>query len=346
MLPSDAGRAQRIISQAMMGAQRAASLTRRLLAFSRRQPLDPRPIDVNGLVNGMSELLHRVLGETISVETVHGAGLWTVEADSSELESAILNLAVNSRDAMPNGGRLTIETTNAYLDAAYAAEHIEVVPGQYVAIAVSDTGAGMDATTRARAFEPFFTTKPVGQGTGLGLSQVYGFVKQSSGHVKIYSEVGQGTTVKLYLPRYTSDDREPAKPRPPLLESGNRETVLVVEDDEQVRISSTEVLRELGYHVLDVPDGPSALRLLKNGIRIDLLFTDVVLPEGMTGADVAREVRALQGDVKVLFTTGYARNAIFHHGRLDKGVHLLSKPFTLAELSEKVRNVLDGLDKE
>jgi len=346
MLPVESTRAQRIVAQAMLGAQRAASLTRRLLAFSRRQPLEPRPIDVNALVNGMSELLHRALGETIAVETVDGAGLWTVEADPSELESAILNLAVNSRDAMPNGGRLTIETSNAYLDAAYADEHIEVMPGQYVAIAVSDTGTGMDAETMSRAFEPFFTTKPVGKGTGLGLSQVYGFVKQSAGHVKIYSEQGQGTTVKIYLPRLIGEDRKDETPVLPIPEVGNRETVLLVEDDEQVRSSSAEVLRELGYHVTAVADGPSALRLLENGLRIDLLFTDVVLPEGMTGADVAREVRALRPDVKVLFTTGYARNAIFHHGRLDKGVHLISKPFTLAELAEKVRNVLDGLAKE
>ncbi|MEO6339912.1 MAG: ATP-binding protein [Caulobacteraceae bacterium] len=341
-LPAEAGRLHRAATNAMTGAKRAASLTQRLLAFSRRQPLDPKPIDVNALVRGLSELVHRTLGETIAVEAVLGAGLWRIEADPNELEASILNLAVNARDAMPAGGRLTIETSNAHIDSSYAAKQIEVAPGQYVVIAVSDNGAGMDAGTIAQAFEPFFTTKPIGKGTGLGLSQVYGFVKQSGGHVRIYSEVGQGTTVKLYLPRFDGgpivDEVADAAPVP---EGAASETILVVEDDEDVRAYSVESLRELGYRVIEAPDGPSALRLLERQPKIDLLFTDVVLPGGMTGADVAVQVRELRPSLKVLFTTGYARNAIIHHGRLDKGVQLLTKPFTFAELAEKVRDVLD-----
>jgi PAS domain S-box-containing protein len=345
-LPPDSARTQRALAQAMNGAQRASALTQRLLAFSRRQPLDPRPIDVNALVSGMSELIHRVLGETVSVETVRGAGLWMTEADPNELESAILNLAVNARDAMRGGGHLTIETANAHIDSAYATIHAEVTPGQYVVISVSDTGIGMDAETVARAFEPFFTTKPVGQGTGLGLSQVYGFVKQSGGHVKIYSEVGQGTTVKIYLPHLARAHDEPAAEELPVPEGGKDETILVVEDDEGVRVASVDALRELGYRVMDVHDGPSALRLLEREPDVALLFTDVVLPGGMTGATLAAAVRERQPNMKVLFTTGYARNAIIHQGRLDKGVHLLTKPFTFAQLAAKVRDVLDDLERD
>ncbi len=344
LVPSDAGRVQRSVEQALNGARQASSLTQRLLAFSRRQPLDPKPIEINSLVNGMSELLNRTLGETISVETVRGAGLWKVEVDPNALESAVLNLAVNARDAMPQGGRLTIETMNAYVDEAYAAAHAEVVPGQYVLISVSDTGVGMDSDTIRRAFEPFFTTKPVGQGTGLGLSQVYGFVKQSGGHVKIYSEVGQGTTVKIYLPRLQGHvEEQEAHPLVLTPEGNTREIILVVEDDANVRAYSVEALRYLGYCVIEATDGPSAMRLLKTDTPVDLLFTDVVLPGGMTGAQVAAQGRELRPELKVLFTTGYARNAIFHHGRLDKGVQLITKPFTFADLAAKVRDVLDGL---
>lgn len=341
-LPPEAGRLQRAASNAMSGARRASVLTQRLLAFARRQPLAPKPVDVNTLVTGMSDLLFRTLGEPISVETVKAAGLWRVEIDPNELEAAILNLAVNARDAMPNGGRLTIETSNTHIDHTYAQEHVEVVPGQYVAVSVSDTGEGMDTKTVAQAFEPFFTTKPVGKGTGLGLSQVYGFVKQSGGHVKIYSEPGQGTTVRLYLPRLTGEvvpsDFAAAEPIP---EGETEEVVLVVEDDDDVRAQSVESLRELGYRVLESHDGPSALRLLERQQRVDLLFTDVVLPGGMTGAQIAAKAKAVRPDLKVLFTTGYARNAIIHHGRLDKGVELITKPFTFAELAAKVRDVLD-----
>ena len=343
-LPHDAGRQLRAAANAMKGARRAAALTQRLLAFSRRQPLDPKPTDINALVGTLADLMQRTLGEAIAVEVVTGAGLWGVEVDPNELESAILNLAVNARDAMPEGGKLTLETCNASIDEAYANTHPEVLPGQYVVICVSDTGTGMDSGTLAHAFEPFFTTKAVGKGTGLGLSQVYGFVKQSGGHVKIYSEVGEGTTVKIYLPRHTGEggaggDMEADH----LPKGGSQETVLVLEDDDDVRTYSVESLRELGYRVLEAHDGPSALRLLERQPRVDLLFTDVVLPGGLTGAQVAAQARELRPQLKVLFTTGYARNAIIHHGRLDKGVELITKPFSLADLAAKVRDVLDDI---
>jgi PAS domain S-box-containing protein len=341
----DTPRLKRAANNALTGARRAATLTQRLLAFSRRQPLDPKPLNVNGLVTGLSEMVHRTLGETVSVETVLGAGLWQVEADANELEAAILNLAVNARDAMAEGGRLTIETANAHIDEAYAANYAEVAPGQYVSISISDTGKGMNQETLGRAFEPFYTTKPVGKGTGLGLSQVYGFVKQSSGHVKIYSELGQGTTVKIYLPRLmaaaaaTADTENGTNDTIP--DGDGEETILVLEDDDDVRTYSVETLRGLGYRVVEAHDGPSALRLLERQGRVDLLFTDVVLPGGMTGAQVAEQARELKRGLKVLFTTGYARNAIIHQGRLDKGVRLITKPFGSADLAVRIRDVLD-----
>jgi PAS domain S-box-containing protein len=336
-------RALRALESAVSGAKRAAALTQRLLAFSRRQPLSPKPIDVNTLLSGMSDLLHRTLGEIIEVETVHGEGLWRVEADPIELEAAILNLAVNARDAMTEGGRLTIETANANIDRWYAATHAEVVPGQYISISVSDTGTGMSAETISKAFEPFFTTKPVGQGTGLGLSQVYGFVKQSGGHVKIYSEVGQGTTVRIYLPRLLHDERVAEDSDKTHVPEGNSgETILVVEDDDDVREYSVSTLRDLGYRVIEAHDGPSALRLLERQFNVDLLFTDVILPGGLTGAQLAAEARTHKPQIKILFTTGYARNAIVHQGRLDKGVELLTKPFTVADLAARVRDILDA----
>ena len=334
-------RMMRAAEGALNGARRAAALTQRLLAFARRQPLSPKPVDINMLVRGMSELLHRTLDETIEVETVFGAGLWRVEADATELESAILNLAVNSRDAMAGGGRLTIETGNAYIDEAYVASHADVSPGQYVVLSVSDTGTGMDAETVRQAFEPFFTTKPVGQGTGLGLSQVYGFVKQSGGHVKIYSEVGLGTTVRIYLPRYTGQDEAIGTAGAAALPEG-KETILVVEDDDDVRAFSVDSLQELGYRVLEAANGPAALRIVQREPDIRLLFTDVVLPGGMTGAQIAAQAAALRPSMKVLFTTGYARNAIVHHGRLDTGVQLLTKPFSFTDLASKVRDLLDA----
>jgi PAS domain S-box-containing protein len=345
---SDASpRISRALESAANGARRAASLTQRLLAFSRRQPLNPKPVDVNALVSGMSDLLHRTLGEATDVLTVQGAGLWRIEADATELESAILNLALNARDAMPGGGRLTIESANTDIDRAYSAQHAEVMPGQYVAISVSDTGTGMSEDTISRAFEPFFTTKPVGEGTGLGLSQVYGFVKQSGGHVKIYSELGQGTCVRIYLPRLHDAARsEPPDEQASAPEAASEETILVVEDDDDVRAYSVEILRELGYRVIEAHDGPSALRLLERQVRVDLLFTDVVLPGGMTGAQVAAQARGAKPELKVLFTTGYARNAIVHHGRLDQGVQLITKPFSMSDLATRVRDVLDGLAGE
>jgi CheY-like chemotaxis protein len=326
------------------GAKGAAALTQRLLAFARRQPLDPKPVNLNMLVNGMSDLLYRTLGEPIDIETVLAAGLWQIEADVNQLENTIINLAVNSRDAMPDGGRLTIETANSHIDEVYASANPEALPGQYVMLSVSDTGAGMDADTIRRAFEPFFTTKPVGQGTGLGLSQVYGFVKQSGGHVKIYSEVGMGTTIRVYLPRLSGHRGDPGDPLSPSSTppGANQEKVLVVEDHEDVRAQSVESLRELGYRVFEAADARSAIRVLEQQQgEIDLLFTDVVLPGGISGAQLAAQVTGRWPAMRVLFTTGYARNAIVHHGRLDAGVHLLTKPFSFDELASKVRDVLE-----
>ncbi|WP_064710018.1 ATP-binding protein [Rhizobium bangladeshense] len=341
-LPADAGRLRRAASQAMNGAERAAALTQRLLAFARRQPLDPKPVDANSLIRGMSDLLHRTLGEIYQVEIVLAGGLWKTEADPNALESALLNLAINARDAMLEGGKLTIETFNAHLDEAYSTNHAEVLPGQYIAISVSDTGSGMDADTAARAFEPFFTTKDQGKGTGLGLSQVYGFAKQSNGHVKIYSELGEGTTVKIYLPRLLSGHvEEETVDRLPPPEAGAGEIILVVEDDPDVLAYSVESLKELGYRVVEAKDGPTALQVLTANQPVDLIFTDVVLPGGMSGADVIKKAREVQPSVKALFTTGYSRNAIVHHGRLDKGVHLLQKPFSLKDLAVRIRSVLD-----
>jgi signal transduction histidine kinase len=338
----DHARIRRATEMATQGAQRAASLTRRLLAFSRRQPLEPKPLDLNALVRDMTDLLHRTLGETIELEGVLAPRLWAVEADQNQLESAIINLAVNARDAMPGGGKLTIETANTLLDESYSAIDAEVVPGQYAMVAVSDTGCGMSRETLSRAFEPFYTTKEVGKGTGLGLSMVYGFVKQSGGHVAIYSEEGHGTTVKLYFPRHVGGATDIiAKPERTVPRASPGEVVLVVEDNDDVRAYSAMVLSELGYGVLEATDADRALAILDGKERVDLLFTDVVLP-GKTGrvlADIARQTRP---NLPVLYTTGYSRNAIVHHGRLDPGVHLISKPFTFEELALRVRHVLDG----
>jgi PAS domain S-box-containing protein len=342
-VPPELARIRRAADVAMNSARTGASLTQRLLAFARRQPLDPRPLNINVLVSGMSDMLHRTLGETIDVQTVLGAGLWRVEADAAELENALLNLAVNARDAMPEGGRLTIETANAHLDERYVGPLPDLKPGQYVMVSVTDTGTGMDEETMRQAFEPFFTTKPVGRGTGLGLSQVYGFVTQSSGHVRLYSEPGSGTTVRLYLPRLAGApeaSEEPPQPRVP--RSASREKILVVEDDDAVRALSVDSLTELGYAVLQAHDGPSALRLVEEHPDIDLLFTDVVLPGGLNGAQVAASAAAIAPRLKVLFTTGYARNAIVHQGRLDSGVQLLTKPYTFDELARKIESVLQG----
>ncbi len=341
-LGEDEQRINRALSMIARGAERAATLTHRLLAFARRQTLDPRPIDANRLVSGTSELLRRTLGESIALETVLAGGLWQTMADANQLENALLNLAVNARDAMPQGGRLTVETANSYLDEAYAASHEDVVPGQYVMIAVSDTGTGMDRDTLDRVFEPFFTTKDVGHGTGLGLSQVYGFIKQSRGHVKLYSEIGHGTVVKLYLPRLIGDKAEPVVATPSVaIPPGRGETILVVEDEPSVREHSVDSLRELGYRVLAAGNGHAALRVLEREPSIQMLFTDVGLPGGMTGRQLADSARAIKPDLKVLYTTGYARNAIVHGGALDPGTQLLPKPFSYSALAAKIRSVLD-----
>jgi signal transduction histidine kinase/CheY-like chemotaxis protein len=342
-LPEDAGRLRRAADNAMRGAQRAAILTQRLLAFSRRQPLAPKPVDVNALVAGMSELLRQTLGEPVAIEAVLAGGLWRVEADPNQLENALLNLAVNARDAMPAGGKLTIETANTRLDEAYARDNVEVVPGQYVALCVTDSGSGMSKEIMARVFEPFFTTKEVGQGTGLGLSMVYGFVKQSGGHINLYSEAGQGTTVRLYFPRLIGELQEDAALSDgPVPEGQEGEVILVVEDDDDVRAYSVGALRELGYHVFEALDGASAQRLLERQDRIDLLFTDVVLAGGMTGRELADAACAIRPGLKVLFTTGYARDAIVHNGRLDANVQMIGKPFTFADLAARIRDVLDS----
>ncbi len=335
-------RSRRALENAMKGAERAAALTQRLLAFSRRQPLAPKALDLDRLVSGMSDMLHLSLGELVQLEVVTTPGLWKVEADPNQLESAILNLAVNARDAMPRGGTLTIETANARLDDGYATQHAEVAPGNYVVLAVTDTGTGMPREVMARVFEPFFTTKEAGHGTGLGLSQVYGFTKQSGGHVKLYSEEGQGTTVKIYLPRLMADASEEEAAAPAALEGTRRqEVILAVEDDDDVRAYTVECLRELGYRVLEAADGTAALRLLeRRAAPVDLLFTDVVMP-GMSGRELADAARLRQPDLRVLYTSGYTRNAIVHGGRLDAGVEMLPKPFTFAALAQAVRDALD-----
>lgn len=341
----DDARLRRAVDMATQSAERAATLTSRLLAFSRRQALDPKPVQADRLVREIGELLQRSIGEHITLEMVGSAGLWPALVDPNELEQALLNLAVNARDAMPGGGKLTIETQNVFLDEAYLATVPEPVsPGQYVMIAVSDTGHGMDAETLSHVFEPFFTTKETGKGTGLGLSQVYGFLRQSGGHVRVYSEVGQGTTAKLYLPRFHGEVAAPvvAAQRPDVSLLRGDELVLVVEDDEGVRAYSSGVLRELGYSVVEAADGASALAALDQHPRVDLLFTDVVLPGGVHGHKLAAQVRERRPGVQVLFTSGYTRNAIVHNGRLDYGVELITKPFTYEELAVRVRRLLDA----
>ena len=332
---------RRLIESAIRAGERAAVLTAQLLAFSRRQPLQPKSLDANRLLSGMSDILHRTLGEAIEVETVLGARLWQTLADANQLESAILNLVVNARDAMPKGGKLTIETANTYLDEVYTAGEPDLGPGQYVVIAVTDTGHGMPPDIVAKAFDPFFTTKGIGQGTGLGLSQVYGFIKQSGGHAKIYSEVGAGTTVKLYVPRVdgqSAADDAIAAITPP---RGAREVILVVEDEADVRSYVVELLRDLDYEIIEAADGQSALTVLETEGEIDLLFTDVGLPGGLNGRQLADEVKRRRPGIKILYATGYARNAIVHQGRLDAGVELITKPFSSAALAARIRHILD-----
>ncbi|MET0375153.1 MAG: ATP-binding protein, partial [Rhizorhabdus sp.] len=342
---SDPERLLRYIDNAHEGAERAAALTARLLAFSRQQPLAPVAVDVNKLVAGMSELLQRTAGEQYMIETVLAGGLWRTFVDPGQLENAVLNLAVNARDAMPEGGHVTIETANAYLDDDYARSRGDVTPGQYVMLSVTDTGTGMTSDVIAKAFDPFFTTKPVGKGTGLGLSQIFGFMKQTGGHAAIYSEPGHGTTVKLYIPRHIGQVADtPSRPAidetvVPIARPG--ETILVVEDEQRVRHFSVDALRELGYVVISAANGTDALKALGEQPSITMLFTDIVMPE-MNGRKLADAALEKRPDVKVLFTTGYTRNAVVHNGMLDAGVAFLPKPFSVTQLGVKVREVLDG----
>ncbi|MND66415.1 Blue-light-activated protein [compost metagenome] len=333
----------RFITAAQGAARRAAALTHRLLAFSRRQTLEPKPTDICKLVAGMEDLIVRTMGPAIRVESVHGAGLWPTFVDPGQLENALLNLCINARDAMPNGGVLTVESANRWLDRRAAAER-DLEPGQYVSLCVSDTGVGMPPEVIARAFEPFFTTKPIGQGTGLGLSMIYGFAKQSGGQVRIYSEPGQGAMVCLYLPRHlgeidkAADDAEPAEA--PRADDG--ETVLVIDDEPTVRMLAAEVLTELGYTVIEAENGKSGLAVLNTNRRVDLLVTDVGLPGGMNGRQVADAARVARPGLRVLFITGYAENAVLSHGHLDPGMQIMTKPFAADELGRRVKVILDG----
>jgi len=337
-----------LIDKAMECVDRAAALTHRLLAFSRQQPLAPQTVDANKLVGGMAEMIRRTLGESISVETVLASGVWRIHVDPNQLESAILNLAVNARDAMNDEGKVTIETSNAYIDDNYAREHAEVKEGQYVLVAVSDSGAGMPPEIIAKAFEPFFTTKGPGKGTGLGLSQVFGFVKQSGGHIKIYSELGQGTTVKIYLPRFVGEGEVAGPRREPsaagMAFRGSPETlILVVEDEDRMRSIAVAMFKDLGYSVLAAANAVEALALINANPDIDLLFTDIVMPD-MNGRALAEEALRRRPDLKVVFTTGFSRNAVIHNGVLDRGVNFLPKPFSIEQLAQKVGAVLGVME--
>jgi PAS domain S-box-containing protein len=330
----------RFLKAAIESANRAAALTHRLLAFSRRQTLDPKALDANKLIGGMEDLLRRTMGPNVAMEVVGAGGLWPVRVDPSQLESALLNLCINARDAMPDGGKLTIETANKWLDERAARER-ELPPGQYVSLCVTDTGTGMSEDVMARAFDPFFTTKPLGKGTGLGLSMIYGFVRQSGGQVRIYSEAGQGTTMCLYFPRHLGKVEEEDAARPESVERGFGETVLVVDDEVTVRMLVAEVLSESFYTVLEAGDGASALKLLESDSRVDLMITDVGLPGGMNGRQVADAARVLRPGLKVLFITGYAENAAIGNGHLDAGMEILAKPFAMSTLGNKVREMIE-----
>jgi len=336
------GELERYVVAAQGAVKRAAALTHRLLAFSRRQTLDPKPTNANLLVSGLDELIRRTMGPAIEVEIVGAGGLWPILVDPNQLENAILNLCINARDAMPDGGKLTVETANKWFDERGALRH-DLPAGQYVSLCVTDTGTGMTPDVIAKAFDPFFTTKPLGEGTGLGLSMIYGFARQSGGQVRVYSEVGQGTTMCIYLPRHTEDassDEETPMPAPG--PAGNGEVVLVIDDEPTIRMLVSEVLAEAGYAVMEAQDGPGGLRVLQSNVRIDLLITDVGLPGGINGRQVADAARVSRPDLKVLFITGYAENAVVGNGRLEKGMHVLSKPFQMDTLARRIREIVEG----
>ena len=335
---------ERYVTAAQGAARRAAALTHRLLAFSRRQTLDPRPTDVNRLMRGMEDLIRRTVGPEITVEApVGAAGVWPTLVDPGQLENALLNLCINARDAMPHGGRITVETANIWMDGRMARDR-DLPPGQYVSLSVSDTGTGMPPEVIDKAFDPFFTTKPIGMGTGLGLSMIYGFAKQSGGQARIYSEVGKGTMVCLYLPRHLGE-AEVAVLAPELADAPRAEdgqTVLVVDDEPTVRMLVTEVLEDLGYRAIEAGDGAAGLLVLQSDVRVDLLVTDVGLPGGMNGRQVADAARVARPDLKVLFITGYAENAVLSHGHLDPGMHVLTKPFAMEALANRIRDLISN----
>jgi PAS domain S-box-containing protein len=330
----------RYLVAAQGGIKRAAALTHRLLAFSRRQTLDPKPTNVNRLLSELEELVRRTVGPGITVEVVGASGLWPTIVDPNQLENAVLNLCVNARDAMPDGGRLTIEAANKWLDERAARIH-DLPVGQYVSICVTDTGTGMAPDVIAKAFDPFFTTKPIGEGTGLGLSMVYGFARQSGGQVRIYSELGQGTTMCLYLPRDSEENIDEAMGLPPALNAtGGGEVVLVIDDDPTIRMLVGEVLADSGYAVLEAPNGPAGLKVLDSNARIDLLITDVGLPGGMNGRQVADAARINRPELKVLFITGYAENAVIGKSRLANGMFVMTKPFQMDVLAHRIREII------
>jgi signal transduction histidine kinase/DNA-binding response OmpR family regulator len=333
--------AQKKVANALEGVARGSKLASQLLSFGRRQALEPKVVNIGRFVSGIEELLRRALGEEVEIEMIRSGGLWNTMVDVVQVENALLNLAINARDAMDGSGKLTIEVGNAFLDDEYARHHRDIEPGQYVMLAVSDTGSGMPPEVMAKVFDPFYTTKPVGKGTGLGLSMVYGFVKQSGGHIKLYSEVGEGTTVKLYFPRsLQEEDTVVATDHGPIV--GGTETILVAEDDEQVRNTVVAMLTDLGYNVLKAKDAASALTIFESGLPIDLLFTDVVMPGPLKSPEMARQAKERMPHLAVLFTSGYTENSIVHGGRLDPGVELLSKPYSREALARKIRHVLNN----
>ena len=334
---------ERYLVAGQNAVKRAAALTHRLLAFSRRQTLDPRPTSLNRLIAGMEELIRRTVGPAVQMEVIGAGGLWPTLVDPNQLENALLNLCINARDAMPDGGRLTIETANIWIDQP-SAQKLQLAPGQYISLRVTDTGTGMTPAVIAHAFEPFYTTKPFGQGTGLGLSMIYGFARQSGGQIHISSELGKGTTMCLYLPKHDRNAEEddcfapPSKDRP----ISDGEVVLVIDDEPTIRMLISDVLEEHGYAVVEASDGPSGMRILQSGSRIDLLITDVGLPNGMNGRQVADAARQLRPELKVLFITGYAQNAVIGNHRLDKGMQVIAKPFEMDVLARRIREIVEG----